>query len=380
MVAPGPQRSRSGLASRLLAAIALVVVTAGLTAWLVAGAIGPATFHSHMLQAGASNDPVAVLHAEEAFRSASALSLTVALAAAVLAALAVSLFLTRRIGRSLAALSSAAARVAGGKFDAHVTNPHLGVEFDELADAFNAMSARLHESEALRRRLLADVAHELRTPVATLTAYLEGLEDGVEALTPETVAVLRAQASRLTLLAHDLAAVTQAESGELGLQRVLVTPQEIVAAATLSAGDRFAARGVELATRVDHHLAPLAVDRDRMGQVLGNLLDNALRHTPRGGVVTVSTQAAHPGAVRIVVEDTGEGIEPQHLPHLFERFYRVDTARDRDHGGSGIGLAITKALVEAHGGTITATSAGPGHGTSVEILLPAAASRGPSPS
>jgi two-component system sensor histidine kinase BaeS len=238
------------------------------------------------------------------------------------------------------------------------------------------MSARLHDSEALRRRLLADVAHELRTPVATLTAYLEGLEDGVEALTPETVAVPCAQASRLTLLAHDLAAVTQAESGELVLQRVLVTPQEIVTAATLSAGDGFATRGVQLATRVDHHLARLAVDRDRMGQVLGDLLDNALRHTPRGGVVTITAQAAHPGAVRIVVEDTGEGIEPQHLPHLFERFYRVDTARDRDHGGSGIGLAITKALVEAHGGTITATSAGPGHGTSVGILLPAADAAG----
>ena len=372
MIAPGRQRSRSGLASRLLAAIALVVVTAGLTAWLVAAAIGPVTFHSHMLQAGASHDPVAVLHAEEAFRSASALSLTVSLAAAVLAALAVSLFLTRRIGRSLAAVSRAATRVAGGKFDAHVTNPHLGVEFDELADAFNAMSARLHDSEALRRRLLSDVAHELRTPVATLTAYLEGLEDGVETLTPATVAVLRAQASRLTLLAHDLAAVTQAESGELVLQRVLVTAQEIVTAATLSAAESFAARGVELATGVDHDLAPFAVDRDRIGQVLGNLLDNALRHTPRGGVVTVTAEVAVPGAVRIVVEDTGEGIEPQHLTHVFERFYRVDTARDREHGGSGIGLAITKALVEAHGGTITATSAGPGHGTSFEILLPAA--------
>ncbi|HEX5331463.1 MAG TPA: ATP-binding protein [Cellulomonas sp.] len=353
-------------------AIALVVVTAGLTAWLVAGAIGPATFHSHMLQAGASNDRVAVLHAEEAFRSSSALSLSVALAAAVLAALAVSLFLTRRIGRSLAALSTAAARVAGGRFDAHVTSPHLGVEFDELAEAFNAMSARLHDSESLRQRLLADVAHELRTPVATLTAYLEGLEDGVESLTPATVAVLRAQASRLTLLAHDLAAVTQAESGELVLQRVRATPQEIVAAATLPAGDRFAARGLELATRISPHLPPLYVDRDRMGQVLGNLLDNALRHTPAGGVVTVRAEAAHHGAVRIVVEDTGEGIEPQHLPHLFERFYRVDTARDRTHGGSGIGLAITKALVEAQGGTITATSAGPGHGTTFEILLPAA--------
>ena len=373
MVDQGRQRSRSGLASRLLAAIALVVVTAGLTAWLVAGAIGPATFHRHMLQAGASNDPAAVLHAEEAFRSASTLSLAVALAAAVLAALAVSVFLTRRIGRSLAALSSAAARVAGGRFDAHVTHPHLGVEFDELADAFNAMSARLHDSEALRQRLLADVAHELRTPVATLTAYLEGLEDGVESLTPATVAVLRAQASRLTLLARVLAAVTQAESGELVLQRALVAAHEIVAAATVPAGDRFAARGVVLTSRVEPDLPMLDVDRDRMGQVLGNLLDNALRHTRPGGVVAVSAApAARPRAVRIVVEDTGDGIEPQHLPHLFERFYRVDTARDRTHGGSGVGLAIAKALVEAQGGTITATSAGPGLGTSFEIRLPAA--------
>jgi two-component system sensor histidine kinase BaeS len=133
---------------------------------------------------------------------------------------------------------------------------------------------------------------------------------------------------------------------------------------------------VELATRVDDHLAAIAVDRDRMGQVLGNLLDNALRHTPPGAAVTVTARAAHSGAVRIRVEDTGEGIDAQHLPHLFERFYRVDTARDRDHGGSGVGLAITKALVEAHGGTITATSPGPGRGTCFEILLPAAATAG----
>jgi signal transduction histidine kinase len=363
------------LAARLLVAIALVVAADGLTAWLVAGAIGPAMFHRHMLEAGPNQDPVAVLHAEEAFRSAGALSLTVALAAAVLASLAVSLFLTRRIGRSLASLSDAAARVAGGTFDAHVPNPRFGTEFDELADAFNAMATRLQDSEALRRRLLADVAHELRTPVATLAAYLEGIEDGVETMTPQTIAVLRAQASRLTLLARDLAAVTQAESRDLVLNRARVPPQELLTAAALAVGDRFADRGVRLNADIDQGLPVLDVDRDRMAQVLGNLLDNALRHTPPGGTVTLTARADGVDRVRVVVEDDGEGIEPEHLPHLFERFYRADTARDRDHGGSGIGLAITKALVEAHGGTIVAKSRGRGHGSQFEILLPTAEAR-----
>ncbi|WP_024288370.1 cell wall metabolism sensor histidine kinase WalK [Cellulomonas sp. KRMCY2] len=358
-----------GIASRLLAALALVVVAGGLTAWLVAGAIGPAIFHQHMVRAGLEEDTAAVLHAEEAFRSAAALSLTVALAAAVVASLAVSLFLTKRIAGSLGALSAAVARIAGGRFDSRVASPRMGPEFDQLSHAFNDMAARLEESQALRRRLLADVAHEVRTPVATLNAYLEGLEDGVETLTPQTVTVLRTQGARLTRLADDLAAVTRVESGELTLHREPTSPAALLDQARAAAEERFAAAGIDLAMEVEPGLPAVLVDPDRMGQVLGNLVDNALRHTPRVGTVELTAHLTEDRRVRLAVVDNGEGIDPQHLAHVFERFYRVDTARDRGHGGSGIGLAIVRALVEAHGGTVSAHSDGLGTGSTFEILL-----------
>ena len=368
-----PSRGRPaefGIAARLLAAMALVVLTGGLTAWLVVAAIGPGIFHRHMLAAGLDEDTTAVLHAEEAFRSASTTSLGLALGAAVLASLAVSLFLTRRIGRSLGALSTAAARVAGGRFDSRVPTPGIGAEFDDLAVAFNDMAARLDDSHAQRRRLLADVAHELRTPVATITAYLEGVEDGVESLTPDTIAVLRAQGSRLSRLADDLAAVTRAESRDLALHPEPTAPAELLTVAARSGESRFAARGVHLVVDIPGGLRDVVVDRDRMGQVLGNLLDNALRHTPSGGTVRLSAGPADRGGLRLTVADTGDGIDSAHLPHVFERFYRVDTARDREHGGSGIGLAIAKALVEAHGGTISAHSGGAGRGATFVVVLP----------
>ncbi|MFI6428438.1 sensor histidine kinase [Promicromonospora sp. NPDC050880] len=365
---------RPGLAGRLLVAMALVVVIGGLTAWLVVVAIGPGIFHRHMLAAGLDKDAAAVLHAEEAFRSASTTSLGLALGAAALTSLAVSLFLTRRIGRSLGALSTAAARVAGGRFDSRVPAPGIGTEFDNLAVAFNDMAARLEDSHALRRRLLADVAHELRTPVATITAYLEGVEDGVASLTPDTIAVLRAQGSRLSRLADDLAAVTRAESRDLALHPEPTAPAGLLTVAARSAAGRFAARDVRLVVDVDDGLPDVVVDRDRIGQVLGNLLDNALLHTPAGGIVRVGAARADDGGLRLTVADTGDGIDAAHLPHVFERFYRVDTARDWRLGGSGIGLAIAKALVEAHGGTISADSDGAGRGATFAVGLP---ERGP---
>ena len=216
-----------------------------------------------------------MLHAEEAFRSASATSLGLALGAAALASLVASLLLTRRIDRSLGALSTAAAGVAGGRFDARVPPPGIGAEFEDLAVAFNDMAARLDESHALRRRLLADVAHELRTPVTTITAYLEGVGDGVESLTPDTIAVLCAQGSRL----FRLAAVTRAESRDLALHPEPTAPAELLTVAARSAAGRFAARDVSLIVDTDDGLPDVVVDRDRIGQVLGNLLDNALLHT-----------------------------------------------------------------------------------------------------
>lgn len=359
-----------GLAGRLLAALAVVVLVGALTAWLVAGVLGPPIFHDHLVQAGVADDARALLHAEEAYTTASTLSLSIAVAAAAFTSLAVSVFLTTRIGRSLSSLTTGAAHVASGRYDARVPRPGMGTEFDRLADAFNRMARRLEASERLRRRSLADVAHELRTPVATLDAYLQGLEDGVTTLSPPTIEVLHSQVVRLTRLAEDLAAVTRAESGDLGLRTARVPPAQLVTAAVTSARERYAAAGVDLTADAQPGLPEVTVDTERMAQVLGNLLDNALRHTPPGGSVVVSaTRSAHD--VALSVSDSGEGIDLEHLPHVFERFYRVDEARDRDHGGSGVGLAITKALVEAHGGTVSAVSRGPGTGARFDVALPA---------
>jgi signal transduction histidine kinase len=237
------------------------------------------------------------------------------------------------------------------------------------------MAGRLDSVEATRRRLLSDLAHEMRTPVATIQGYVEALEDGVARLDSETVAVLRGQASRLTRLAEDLAAVSRAEERAHELQTTVVDPTELASAAVSAAGDAYAAKGVRLVADVDPDPSDVDVDRDRIGQVLANLLQNALRHTPAGGTVTLAVGSPDPRHVELSVTDTGEGIAAEHVSHLFERFYRVDEARDRAHGGSGIGLAIAKALVEAHGGTIGVESAGVGRGSTFTVLLPTAGVR-----
>ncbi|GIG30742.1 HAMP domain-containing sensor histidine kinase [Cellulomonas marina] len=365
-----PAATSWALGARLLAALVIVLATAAITAWLVASAVGPGLFHDHMLRAGLEDHDAAVVHAEQAFEDASTVSLALALGAAALAAAAVSLVLTRRIGRSLAAVSAAAARVGAGAYESRVPDPGLGAEFGHLARSFNAMADRLHEADRLRARLLADVAHEVRTPVATITGYLEAVEDGVQPLDEATMAVLREQGARLTRLAQDLAAVTHAEAGDLTLDLRPVPPADLLQAAAAAAGERAAAAGVSLEVEVADGLPRVAADRTRIAQVLDNLVSNAVRHTPPGGSIVLLATQGQDGRVVLEVSDTGEGIAAEHLPHVFERFYRADTARDRARGGSGIGLAISKALTLAHGGTLTAASAGPGKGATFTITLP----------
>ncbi|GAA5519197.1 adaptive-response sensory-kinase SasA [Demequina sediminis] len=366
--------TRGGLAPRLLVAIGLVLATAALTAWLVAGAIGPSIFHAHLLASQVDDPDAAVEHAELAFRTASAVALALSLTLGAAAAFAVSVVLTRRIGRSLASVATAAHRIAQGAVGVRVESPDMGAEFTALTDAFNRMADRLDESERLRGRLISDVAHELRTPVATINLALEALEDGVAQLTPATVEVLRAQGNRLVRLSEDLASVTRAESGALTLDVTQTEPGDLLEQALLAARDRAAQAGVDLVLDVEPGLPRITVDPDRMAQVLGNLVDNALRHTPRDGrVALAAVRGDHPGHVVLSVTDTGTGIAAEHLPHVFERFYRADSARDREHGGSGVGLAITRALVEAHGGRVSAHSVGPGEGARFEVTLPVVA-------
>lgn len=348
----------------------LVLLVAAVTAWLVAALVGPRVFHEHLDHRGDLTGDNLVRHAEEAYVSANVIAVSLALLAAVVTALAVSVYLNRRIGRTITATSDAAALLAAGSYRTRVEAPRLGPEFEQLAQAFNAMAGRLEGTETTRRRLIADVAHEMRTPLATLEGYLEAMEDGVVQLDSATLAVLRAQTARLTRLASDMAAVSKAEEGRIELSLRPVALLEVAQSAVTVASGAYASKGVSLTLDSDPPLSPLRADHERLAQVVGNLLENALRHTPPGGAVTVTARAEGPHQVELVVEDDGEGIAAEHLPHIFERLYRADEARDRQHGGSGIGLAIVKAIVEAHGGHVSAVSEGRGQGTRITVHLP----------
>ena len=375
---PAPRR-RWGLGARLLAAIVAVILVAAGTAWAVASAIGPEIFHDHMLMAQPSDSSV-VAHAEEAFTTAWTLSLSLALLAALLTSVVVSVFLTRRIARSLEGVRQAAAQVASGDYDARVPEVHMGTEFDDLAGAFNTMAADLGEIEQTRTRMLGDLAHEMRTPVATLDGYLEGILDGVVAADEPTLGMLREQVTRLARLAQDIALVTAAGEGRLSMHWQPLNVGALIDDAAAQAAAWFTDKGVELGVEVaeEARQTVLTADPDRLGQVLTNLLDNAVRHTPAGGRVQLGAQRTG-ATLRLSVRDSGSGIAAEHLPHLFERFYRADAARDRAHGGSGIGLAIVHSIVLAHGGTVTVASAGPGHGAVFTVELPVDAGHRPQP-
>ncbi len=366
-----PRRRALGLAARLFVAQTLIVLVAAVTLWLVASAVGPAIFHNHLQRADVQVTADTNRHVEDAFRSASAISIGVALLASLAAAIAVSLFVTRRIADPVTRLAGAARDITAGRHPAPVAAAAPSSEFADLTTAFNAMAARLDTVETTRRRLLADLAHEMRTPVSTLDAYLQGAQDGVVDLDADTIATLRTQTARLARLAEDITAVSQAEEHQLDLHPQVITAAALIASAIEANRERYATQQVTLTSHVEAGLPDLHADPDRIGQVLANLLDNALRHTPGGGTVTITAApTSDRRAVRLAVTDSGDGIPHEQLPHVFERFYRVDRARDRAHGGSGIGLAIAKAITEAHGGTITADSTAPGHGSTFTISLP----------
>ncbi len=365
------RRLRRSLAGKLFLAQLLVIVAGATTLALVALAIAPGLFREHVRDAlGVVPEDVA-RHLDEAFDDAVLLALGIAIAAASVTAAAVSWFLSMRIVRPIGRLADAAERIAHGSYGERV--PVKGSdELSVLASAFNDMAASLESAELRRRQLLSDLAHELRTPLATIEGYVEGVRDGVVPASAETWSVLEAETSRLGRLVGDLQKVSRAEERQLDLHLESVSASSVVAAAVKAAGPAYTAKAVVLETSVAERLPKLVVDPDRIGEVLTNLLDNALRHTPPGGHVEVRVERLD-DEVQLSVGDTGEGIAPEHVARVFERFYRVDSGRTRDRGGSGIGLAIARALVEAHGGTIHAESNGLGAGARFVVTLPAPA-------
>jgi signal transduction histidine kinase len=283
-------------------------------------------------------------------------------------ALLLSAALSRRILRPVEALTAAARRMAAGELGTRV-DAGSADEIGELARAFNHMAERVESSVAAQRAIVADASHELRTPLTNLRGQIEALQDGLQASDERTLRSLHEEALLLSRLVTDLEELALAESGQLPLHRGPVAVAEVVDAAITGMGASAAARDVHLKAEVEDVLV-VDADRERLGQVLRNLLANAVAHTPPGGTVTVAARGAGDG-VEVAVTETGPGIPPEHLPHVFDRFYRADPARARATGGAGLGLAIVKQLVEAHGGRVRADRAR-GGGAVVTVTLPRA--------
>jgi len=296
------------------------------------------------------------------------------------AALILGLVLASALTRPLRELTNAARAIARGQLEQKV-RVRSRDELGELAGAFNQMSADLARARDLRREMTADIAHDLRTPLSVILGHAEALRDGVLPPTPETFGLIHDETLHLNRLVEDLRTLSLAEAGELKLVRRPTAPSALLEHAVAAQTPRAQQQNVELRTEIEPGLPEVDVDPDRMAQVLNNLLDNALRHTPVGGrvVCRVTGDATrHASPVAFSISDSGPGIASEDLPRIFDRFYRADKSRARDRsfasaqeGGSGLGLAIAKSIVEGHGGRIWAESQ-PGAGAQFFIELPAA--------
>jgi signal transduction histidine kinase len=285
-------------------------------------------------------------------------------------ALVLSLYLSWRITTPLRAMTVAAAALAGGDLKRRVV-VQSGDEVGQLATAFNSMATGMALSQDLRRNMVADIAHELRTPLTVLQGNLEALRDGVLPASPEILSSLHGETLLLARLVSDLRELSLAEAGQIKLQPAPTDVADLARQTVESLHTGAAARGVSLALDVQRDLPMVSVDGDRIGQVLRNLLENAVRHSPPSGEVrlTVETDTQASGGLRVTVADQGGGIPAGELDLVFERFYRADPSRARSTGGAGLGLAIVKLLVEAHGGRVWAESA-PGQGARFIFTVP----------
>ncbi len=309
---------------------------------------------------------------EQAFLARMGQTILLSALGAAAIALLLSILLARSLARPIHELTIATHAVARGELGRQVTVRSRD-ELGELAASFNRMSADLAQASELRRQMTADVAHELRTPLSMILGYTEGLSEGKLKSTPETFSIMHDEAKRLKRLVDDLRTLSLADAGELPLMRQPLAPQALLEHVALAYAAQAEKQTVSLQVQAQPDLPEINIDRDRMAQVLGNLVGNALRYTPAGGHITLAAKqdANDHNKVSLAVQDSGAGIAPEDLPHVFDRFYRGDKSRSRQEGESGLGLAIARSLVAMHGGTITANST-PGQGTLFTITLPSA--------
>ena len=351
----------------------IVVAIGSATLFLAVGLVAPGAFDTAMDHATSGVDGMNEMMAglvRAAFQDAVQGALSIAIAVAALAAVVASIALSTRLSRPIGRLAQASDRIASGRYAERVP-VSSDDEIGQLADSFNTMAASLEATERRRLQLVGDVAHELRTPLATLDGYLEGLEDGLIKPTEPTWRLLRGETARLTRIVNDLQDLWRAEAKQLVLKIEPVDVGALVSAATERHIAPAAERGITLRTEVDPLNPTVRADRDRLVQVLDNLLSNAVRYTADETEVTVRVRDSA-DTVTLSVADQGPGLTDEQRERVFERFYRADPSRSRALGGSGIGLAIAKAIVELMGGRIWAESEGSGNGATFIVTLPRA--------
>jgi histidine kinase len=302
-------------------------------------------------------------------------ALSLATAAALIAAVLASFLISRQVVNPIQRMMVMSHRIAEGEYEERlIVTGNIQTnqidELDQLALSFNQMADKLEKTETMRRELIGDVSHELRTPLSAIKGYMEGLMDGVLPATPETYQQVHAEAGRLQRLVNDLQELSRVEAGAYLLKVEKTAPLDLVDNVISRLSPQFKEKEISLEKKVETDLPGVSVDKDRILQVLTNLIGNALQYTPPGGKVTISVAKAK-GEIVFSISDTGIGISPDHLPYIFSRFYRTDKSRARASGGSGIGLTIAQALVKAHHGRIWVESRGEGKGSTFYFTIPA---------
>lgn len=283
-------------------------------------------------------------------------------------AILLGLLLAFQLLRPVRELTAAAASLAKGDLSQRV--PVRGRdELTELGKTFNLMADSLQKAEHSRKAITADIAHELRNPLAVQRANLEALQDGIYPLNVENLAPIQQQNLLLTRLVEDLRTLAMADAGQLTLEKRLCDFGALVRRVAERRAPQASAKGIQIRVEKTTNLPAVEVDPDRIEQILGNLLSNAIRHTPENGTIMLATRYIPPGALELTVQDSGPGIPEDQLERVFERFYRADRSRSRDEGGSGLGLAIARQLAEAHGGTLSAANH-PAGGAVFRLQLP----------
>lgn len=363
------------LHTRLFVSHAFVATVGAGVAYLTVKLLAPHLFDKRMgMMATAGSAMMRRNNAADvqgAFASALDTALVVGVLAGVAAAAVVAAWVTRRVLRPLQAVRIATRQIAAGSYEQSVPLP-VEPELAELAGDVNSLASALAKTESRRTRLLGEVAHEMRTPLTSLDGYVEGMIDGVFAADADTLTSLSAELRRLHRLADDLSSLSRTEEQGLVLDLEAADLAELVRRAATRLAPQFSDAEVTLSVEEAAAL-PVDVDPDRVTQVLTNLLGNALLATPAGGAVTV-TMSRTGDRGQVQVTDTGVGLAQSDLERVFERFYRAP-GNTRRSDGSGIGLTIARGIARAHGGDITATSAGRGRGATFVLMLPLGTTR-----